>query len=121
MTDHVTRDDQTVHHGFARQVAEHPDRTAVTAPDWSLTYAELDARANQLAHGLRSLGVAPGSAVGVCVFLDGPGGSFSGFPATAPRAGSSQPDRRPQCRAASPCTSWPGPGPCWCRGPFPRS
>jgi non-ribosomal peptide synthetase component F len=110
MTDHVTRDDQTVHHGSARQAPDHPDGTAVTAPPGSLTYAELDARANHLAHGLRSLGVFPGLAVGVCVFLD-----------TAPPADSSRPDPRPQCRAASPCTSWPGPGPCWCRGPFPRA
>ena len=40
------------------------------------------------------------------------------LPTTAPQAGSAWSDPRPQCRAASPCTSWPGPGPCWCRGPI---
>jgi amino acid adenylation domain-containing protein len=59
-------DQETVPQAFARQVAEHPDDLALTALDGDLTYAELDARANRLAHGLRGLGVTRGSAVGVC-------------------------------------------------------
>ncbi|MFJ8032144.1 amino acid adenylation domain-containing protein [Streptomyces sp. NPDC096032] len=48
---------------FARLAAEHPHRTAVTGDDATLTYAELDARANRLAHRLRAEGVRPGEVV----------------------------------------------------------
>ncbi len=43
----------------------HPDRVAVVDRDRSMTYAELEARANQLAHLLRDIGVAPGDRVGI--------------------------------------------------------
>ena len=52
---------------FAAQVTKTPDATAVVFEDQSLTYGELDARANQLAHFLRALGVGPELAVGLCV------------------------------------------------------
>jgi D-alanine--poly(phosphoribitol) ligase subunit 1 len=45
------------------QVAAHPEATAVVCGDESLTYAELNARANRLAHRLRAEGVGPGSIV----------------------------------------------------------
>ncbi|MEU6037308.1 amino acid adenylation domain-containing protein [Actinomadura sp. NPDC047616] len=49
---------QTVTGRFARRTAEHPDAVAVrSAAGESLTYAELDARANRLAHRLAGLGV----------------------------------------------------------------
>ena len=53
---------------FARQAARTPDAVAVSGPGGSLTYGELDARANQLAHRLAAVGAGPGIPVGV--FLD---------------------------------------------------
>jgi amino acid adenylation domain-containing protein len=50
---------------IAAQVARTPDVTAVTAHDGSLTYAQLDRRAGQIAEALAGLGVWPDSAVGV--------------------------------------------------------
>ncbi|WP_284332129.1 non-ribosomal peptide synthetase, partial [Dyella flagellata] len=52
---------------FAQQALASPDEIAATAGDQSLTYAELDARANQLAHHLTDLGVGPDVMVGLCV------------------------------------------------------
>nr|WP_274535867.1 non-ribosomal peptide synthetase [Streptomyces sp. CB02923] len=44
---------------FARQVARTPDATALVFEDESLSYRELDARANRLAHWLTGQGVGP--------------------------------------------------------------
>ncbi len=52
---------------FARQAARTPDAVALTCEDESLSYRELDARANQLAHHLRSLGAGPETIVALCV------------------------------------------------------
>jgi amino acid adenylation domain-containing protein/non-ribosomal peptide synthase protein (TIGR01720 family) len=56
-----------IHQGIARQVAATPDALAVTFADTRLTYAELDAQANRLAHKLIELGVGPEVRVGVAM------------------------------------------------------
>ncbi|WP_440974850.1 non-ribosomal peptide synthase/polyketide synthase [Pseudomonas koreensis] len=58
---------QTIHGLFEAQVQRSPQAPAVVAGELALTYAELNARANQLAHHLRGLGVQPDSRVGICV------------------------------------------------------
>ncbi|MBZ4423327.1 non-ribosomal peptide synthetase, partial [Myxococcus sp. RHSTA-1-4] len=59
--------DTPIHTLFARQAALTPEAVAVVFGDARLTYAELDLRANQLAHHLRANGVVPGARVGVCL------------------------------------------------------
>ncbi len=49
------------------QVARTPDAVALEFEGRRLTYRELDARANQLAHALRRHGVGPEVRVGLCV------------------------------------------------------
>ncbi|WP_432079878.1 amino acid adenylation domain-containing protein, partial [Streptomyces sp. YPW6] len=56
-----------VHELVAEQARLRPDAVAVEFGEESVTYAELDARANQIAHALIAAGVKPGSLVGVCL------------------------------------------------------
>ncbi|HET7229443.1 MAG TPA: amino acid adenylation domain-containing protein, partial [Longimicrobium sp.] len=58
---------EPLHVRFAAQAARTPHAIAVTFQDASLTYVELDARVNRLAHHLVGLDVAPGDLVGLCV------------------------------------------------------
>ncbi|TEA58538.1 non-ribosomal peptide synthetase, partial [Pseudomonas sp. CH235] len=64
-----TADDleQTVHALFEAQVQRTPQAVALQAGEQRLTYAELNAQANRLAHHLRELGVGPDSRVAICV------------------------------------------------------
>ncbi|QRK05623.1 amino acid adenylation domain-containing protein [Archangium violaceum] len=59
--------DACLHQLIEAQVERTPDAVALTFEDKSLTYRELDSRANQLAWHLRSLGVGPESRVGLCL------------------------------------------------------
>ncbi|MEU6432672.1 condensation domain-containing protein, partial [Microbispora sp. NPDC046973] len=56
-----------IHELIAAQAAVHPHATAVVCGDASLTYAELDARANQLAHHLLAAGIGTENVVGLCL------------------------------------------------------
>ncbi|MEU6431026.1 condensation domain-containing protein, partial [Microbispora sp. NPDC046973] len=56
-----------VHELIAAQAVRHPDAVAVILDDDRLTYGELEARANQLAHHLRDRGVDREQVVGVCL------------------------------------------------------
>ncbi|NVJ19520.1 non-ribosomal peptide synthetase, partial [Myxococcus sp. AM010] len=52
---------------FEEQAQRTPDAVAVEYEDERLTYAELNRRANQLAHHLKGMGVGPEVRVGLCV------------------------------------------------------
>jgi amino acid adenylation domain-containing protein len=56
-----------VHHLFEEQVEKTPDAVAVEHQDESLSYAELNAQANQLAHHLRRLGIGAEKRVAICL------------------------------------------------------
>ncbi|MEG4294214.1 amino acid adenylation domain-containing protein, partial [Microcoleus sp. C2C3] len=56
-----------IHQLFEEQVELAPDAVAVVFEDRQLTYHQLNCRANQLAHYLRSLGVTLDVLVGLCV------------------------------------------------------
>jgi amino acid adenylation domain-containing protein/non-ribosomal peptide synthase protein (TIGR01720 family) len=57
--------DGTIPQGFAEQVNRWPDAIALRGADATLTYSELDRRANRLANRLIDLGVRPETRVGV--------------------------------------------------------
>jgi amino acid adenylation domain-containing protein len=56
-----------IHHLFEEQVERTPDVTALSYEGEQVSYAELNARANRLAHYLRAQGVGPEVLVGICL------------------------------------------------------
>jgi natural product biosynthesis luciferase-like monooxygenase protein/amino acid adenylation domain-containing protein/FkbM family methyltransferase len=56
-----------LHELFEEQVARTPDAVAVVSDDGQLSYAELNAKADELARFLRARGVASGACVGMCL------------------------------------------------------
>ncbi|HVG44487.1 MAG TPA: amino acid adenylation domain-containing protein [Longimicrobium sp.] len=66
-TDEPFTDLVLIHRHFEAQAARAPGATAVEFGGESLTYAELDARANRLAHRLVELGVRPEGRVALCL------------------------------------------------------
>ncbi|MCL2427253.1 MAG: amino acid adenylation domain-containing protein, partial [Oscillospiraceae bacterium] len=59
--------DKTLHQLFEEQVERLPDKIALVLGEENLSYGELNAKANQLAHMLRTKGVTPDSIVGLMV------------------------------------------------------
>ncbi|MFT7461975.1 MAG: amino acid adenylation domain-containing protein [Pseudohongiellaceae bacterium] len=57
---------QCLHELFEAQVARTPDAPAVSCGNETISYSELNARANQLAQHLLSLGARPDMLIGVC-------------------------------------------------------
>ena len=56
-----------IHQLFEDQVIRNPDAVAVEWKGHSLSYLELNSRANQLARHLQTLGIGPDVLVGVCI------------------------------------------------------
>jgi amino acid adenylation domain-containing protein/non-ribosomal peptide synthase protein (TIGR01720 family) len=59
--------DKCIHQLFEEQVERSPDAIAVVFEEEQLTYQQLNARANRIAHYLQSLSVEPEVLVGICV------------------------------------------------------
>ena len=59
--------DKCIHQLFEAQVEKTPNAAAVVFENQQLTYADLNRRANQLAHRLQKLGVGPETLVGICM------------------------------------------------------
>jgi amino acid adenylation domain-containing protein len=66
-TDRKYSQNKCIHQLFEKQVEQTPNAVAVAFEGQQLTYSELNARANELAHYLQQLGVKPEVLVGICV------------------------------------------------------
>jgi amino acid adenylation domain-containing protein len=56
-----------MHRLFEEQAARTPERTALVWEDSTLSYGELNAQANRLAHRLRDLGTGPDDRIALCL------------------------------------------------------
>ncbi|HET7866139.1 MAG TPA: amino acid adenylation domain-containing protein, partial [Burkholderiaceae bacterium] len=59
--------DLCIHQRFEQQVRRTPEAIALVFEDTTLSYAQLDAQANRLAHHLITLGVRPDTRVALCL------------------------------------------------------
>src|SRR3954451_9256243 len=59
--------DRCIHELFEAQADRAPDAVAVVCKDERLSYRALDEQANQLAHHLRTLDVAPNTRIAICM------------------------------------------------------
>ncbi len=59
--------EKTIHELFEEQVKRSPNAVAVVYQDQTLTYQDLNQRANQLASYLQSQGIGPDHLVGICL------------------------------------------------------
>jgi non-ribosomal peptide synthetase component F len=59
--------EECIHELFEEQVRKSPEAVAAVYEEASLTYGELNRRANRLGHYLRGMGVGPDVRVGICV------------------------------------------------------
>ncbi|WP_036836061.1 AMP-binding protein, partial [Photorhabdus temperata] len=66
-TETAYSDQWCIHQLFEQQVEKTPDATALMYEGQTLSYTELNIRANRLAHQLIALGVAPDQPVAICV------------------------------------------------------
>ncbi|ORX76564.1 acetyl-CoA synthetase-like protein [Basidiobolus meristosporus CBS 931.73] len=66
-TDEIYPDQLCIHHLFEQQVSRSPDAVAIVYESVTLTYAEVNACANRLAHHLIAVGVRPDTLVAICV------------------------------------------------------
>ena len=57
----------SVPRSFERQAIENPDRVAIVSGNSSLTYQQLNRRANQIAHHLLSRGIGPETLIGIAM------------------------------------------------------
>src|SRR5262249_26014050 len=58
---------ECIHQLFEAQASRRPDAVAVVLDAFSLSYGELERRANRIGRYLRSLGVGPEARVGLCL------------------------------------------------------
>ena len=56
-----------IHHLFEAQARRSPNNTAIVFEGQQLTYAQLNARTNRLAHYLRAIGIGPDVTVAICM------------------------------------------------------
>ncbi|MDX7989230.1 amino acid adenylation domain-containing protein, partial [Xenorhabdus sp. 12] len=59
--------DALTHQLFEDRARQYPDATAIVAGNQTMTYGELNQRANRLAHYLIALGVKPDDRVAICI------------------------------------------------------